>query len=182
MWFLFYGKKSIVDWKKLLISSIMNLVSLLFKLMDLNVQLIDLPKHMNNMDFPQRCQPYVYQGLSTLGIFSSSRKFQKTRNSSPNDGKNQIPIKKDLSNTKPGYPPLVTTAWISQKHNLQKGKIENKICGKMKKRNTLHQQDIPKNKRLTPHQLIPNPLGFYEYTWLKVEVWLQWLLKYIFME
>jgi len=50
-----------------------------------------------------------------------------------------------------------------------------------KKRNTLHQQDIPKNKRLTPHQLIPNPLGFYEYMWLKVEVWLQWLLKYIFM-
>jgi len=85
--FYFMVKKAIVDWKKLLISSIMNLVSLLFKLMDLNVQLIDLPKHMNNMDFPQRCQPYVYQGLSTLGIFSSSRKFQKTRNSSPNDGK-----------------------------------------------------------------------------------------------
>jgi len=139
--FYFMVKKAIVDWKKLLISSIMNLVSLLFKLMDLNVQLIDLPKHMNNMDFPQRCQPYVYQGLSTLGIFSSSRKFQKTRNSSPNDGKNQIPIKK-----------------------------------------VQHKTWIPAIERLTPHQLIPNPLGFYEYMWLKVEVWLQWLLKYIIME
>jgi len=150
--------------------------------MDLNVQLIDLPKHMNNMDFPQRCQPYVYQGLSTLGIFSSSRKFQKTRNSSPNDGKKPDSYKKGFVQHKTWIPTIGNNCMNQSEKQPPKRKNRKQNLWKKEKKNTLHQQDIPKNKRLTPHQLIPNPLGFYEYMWLKVEVWLQWLLKYIFME